>query len=189
MLRSCSWGIDAKTTRIQRSRVERRIMGIFEGKKASTTEYFDSLSPRPNYSTSFCLDWYPPSVTLQENGVSIVITNLSFTTSSVNLFFERERIVGPHGRTFSTFSPQGIGNTVWSFARQAQLSLDVIDTLGLGNVKVGTTGRLAVYETSCLDIGEDLIKLLFLKAAEAGIDMGLDRFKTQGEFFCTLTKF
>lgn len=40
-----------------------------------------------------------------------------------------------------------------------------------------------MYETSCLDIGEDLIKLLFVKAAEAGIDMGLDRFKTQGAFF------
>lgn len=98
-------------------------------------------------------------------------------------FFERECIVGPNGRSFSTFSPQGIGNTVWSFARQAQLSLDVIDSLGLGNVKVGTTGRLAVYETSCLDVGEDLIKLLFVKAAEAGIEMGLDRFKTQGEMF------
>lgn len=89
--------------------------------------------------------------------------------------------MGPRGRTFSTFSSQGIGNTLWSFARQGQLALDVIDRFGVANVRVGTTGRLAVYETSCLDVGEDLIKLLFARAAEAGMNMGLDRFRTQGE--------
>jgi len=90
-----------------------------------------------------------------------------------------ERIVGSNGRGFSTFSPQGIGNTVWSFARQAQISNEVVQSFGLDNVNIGTTGRLAMYETSCLDVGEGLIKTLFVKAAQAAMRMGLDRFRSQ----------
>ena len=67
---------------------------------------------------------------------------------------------------------------LWSFAKQAQLSLEVIESLG-DDVKLVSTGRLAVYETSCLDNGEDVIKRLFVRAAEAGIDMGLSRFTNQ----------
>lgn len=89
--------------------------------------------------------------------------------------------MGPNGRGFGTFSPQGIGNTVWSFARQAQITNDVVHSFGLDKVNIGTTGRLAMYETSCLDIGESLIKEVFLRAAEAALNMGLDRFKSQGE--------
>ena len=88
--------------------------------------------------------------------------------------------MGPNGRGFFTFSPQGIGNTVWSFARQAQITNDVVRSFGLDKVNIGTTGRLAMYETSCLDIGEDLIKTVFLKAADAAMNMGLDRFRSQG---------
>lgn len=58
------------------------------------------------------------------------------------------------------------------------MSLEVIETLG-DSVKLVSTGRLAVYETSCLDNGEDVIKRLFVRAAEAGMDMGLDRFSNQ----------
>jgi len=54
----------------------------------------------------------------------------------------------------------------------------VIDSLG-DSVKLVSTGRLAVYETSCLDNGEDVIKRLFVRAAEAGMNMGLDRFTNQ----------
>jgi len=89
-----------------------------------------------------------------------------------------KHIVGRNGRGFSSFSSQGLGNTLWSFAKQAQLSLEVIETLG-DSVKLVSTGRLAVYETSNLDNGEDVIKRLFVRAAEAGIDMGLDRFTNQ----------
>jgi len=84
-------------------------------------------------------------------------------------------------RGFFSFSSQGLGNTLWSFAKQAQLSQDVIEDLG-DSVKVGSTGRLAVYETSCLDIGEDLVKRVFARAAESGMDKnlgGLGRFKNQ----------
>lgn len=89
-----------------------------------------------------------------------------------------KHLVGSNGRGFSTFSSQGLGNTLWSFAKQAQLSLDVIDTLG-DNVKLVSTGRLAVYETSCLDNGEHVIKRLFVEAAEAGMGLGLGRFTNQ----------
>eukprot|EP00578_Thalassiosira_sp_NH16_P000781 CAMPEP_0181141396 /NCGR_PEP_ID=MMETSP1071-20121207/35800_1 /TAXON_ID=35127 /ORGANISM="Thalassiosira sp., Strain NH16" /LENGTH=1329 /DNA_ID=CAMNT_0023228381 /DNA_START=239 /DNA_END=4228 /DNA_ORIENTATION=- len=89
-----------------------------------------------------------------------------------------KHIVGRNGRGFSSFSSQGLGNTLWSFAKQAQLSLEVIEMLG-DDVKLVSTGRLAVYETSCLDNGEDVIKRLFVRAAEAGIDMGLARFTNQ----------
>lgn len=92
-----------------------------------------------------------------------------------------QRIVGPKGRGFSTFSPQGIGNTIWAFARQAQITNDVVQRYGLGRVNIGTTGRLAMYETSCLDIGEQLIKEVFVKAADAAINIGLDKFRSQGK--------
>lgn len=89
-----------------------------------------------------------------------------------------KHLVGPHGRGMSTFSSQGLGNTLWSFAKQAQLSLDAIETLG-DTIKLVSTGRLAVYETSCLDNGENVLKRLFVEAAEAGIRMGLGRFTNQ----------
>lgn len=56
-----------------------------------------------------------------------------------------------------------------------------MQSFGLDNVNIGTTGRLAMYETSCLDVGEGLIKTLFVKAARAAMRMGLDRFRSQGE--------
>lgn len=71
-----------------------------------------------------------------------------------------------------------MGNTLWSYAKQAQLSLEVIDSLG-DSVKLVSTGRLAVYETSCLDNGEAVVKRLFVRAAEAGIELGLGRFTSQ----------
>ena len=89
-----------------------------------------------------------------------------------------KHIVGKNGRGFSNFSSQGLGNTLWSYAKQAQLSLEVIDSLG-DSVKLVSTGRLAVYETSCLDNGEAVVKRLFVRAAEAGIELGLGRFTSQ----------
>lgn len=86
--------------------------------------------------------------------------------------------MGKNGRGFATFSSQGLGNTLWSFAKQAQLSLEVIETLG-DSVKLVSSGRLAVYETSCLDNGEAVVKRLFVKAAEAGLSLGLNRFTNQ----------
>ncbi len=70
---------------------------------------------------------------------------------------------GKKGRGMSGFSPQGLGNLAWSYAKQAQLGADV------NGSKVGSTGRLAVYETSCLDIGESLIQRLFAGIAEGAM--------------------
>jgi hypothetical protein len=90
-----------------------------------------------------------------------------------------KHLVGSNGRGLSTFSSQGLGNTLWSYAKQAQLSLEVIESLG-DSVKLVSTGRLAVYETSCLDNGgEAVITRLFARAAEAGMRMGLGRFTNQ----------
>jgi hypothetical protein len=81
-----------------------------------------------------------------------------------------------------------LSNTVWASATfgfgydeesGTNMHNDYVHvSFGVANVRVGTTGRLAVYETSCLDVIEDLIKLLFARAAEAGMRMGLDRFRT-----------
>ncbi len=70
------------------------------------------------------------------------------------------------------FSPQGLGNLAWAYAKQAQLAAGVSDST------ISSTGRLAVYETSCLDVGEELIQRLFAGIAEASIN-NLDRFKPQ----------
>ena len=47
------------------------------------------------------------------------------------------------------------------------------------SVKLVSSGCLAVYETSCLDNGEAVVKRLFVKAAEAGLSLGLNRFSNQ----------
>jgi hypothetical protein len=82
---------------------------------------------------------------------------------------------GKTGRGLDGFSPQGLGNLAWSYAKQAQLA----DAVSESNI--GTTGRLAVFETSCLDIGESLINRLFRRIAERGIsnETGLSRYKPQ----------
>lgn len=79
---------------------------------------------------------------------------------------------GKRGRGLDGFSPQGIGNLAWAYAKQAQLAADVSDST------IGSTGRLAVYETSCLDVGENLVHRLFSRIAETGIE-NLNRFKPQ----------
>ena len=62
---------------------------------------------------------------------------------------------GDKCRGLGSFSPQGLGNLAWSYAKQAQLAEGGSESL------IGTTGRLAVYEASSMDVGEDLIRRLF----------------------------
>jgi hypothetical protein len=57
-------------------------------------------------------------------------------------------------------------------AKQAQLATAVNEST------IGSTGRLAVYETSCLDVGENLVRRLFSCIAETGIE-NIHRFKPQ----------
>jgi len=78
-------------------------------------------------------------------------------------------------RGLDGFSSQGLGNLAWSYAKQAQL----IETAPR-NISENS-GRLAVYEASCRDIGESLIKRLFLSIAETAINRQsyLTKFKPQ----------
>jgi len=82
------------------------------------------------------------------------------------------------GRGLGGFSPQGLGNLAWSFAKQAQLSSSVT---GGARLHVGTSGRQAVYETSCLDFGEKQVNRLFARIAEEAINGkgGMERFSPQ----------
>lgn len=79
-----------------------------------------------------------------------------------------EHLVGTNeedrSRGLSSFSPQGLGNLAWSYAKQAQLAEGGSESL------ISSTGRLAVYETVSLDIGEELIRRLFTRIAETSIN-------------------
>ena len=72
----------------------------------------------------------------------------------------------------SDFSPQGIGNFVWSYARQAQLSNEPSsreDYKSQQSNNSNSSGRLAIYETMCLDLGESLVNKLFASVAESSL--------------------
>ena len=87
------------------------------------------------------------------------------------------------GRGLRGFSSQGIANLAWSYAKQAQLA----SSAEYSRLKVGSQGRQAVHETSCLDVGELQINRLFSRVAEEALHGpgGLDRFSAQdlGETF------
>ncbi len=70
---------------------------------------------------------------------------------------------GGKTRGLNLFSPQGLGNLAWSYAKQAQLAGGGSESL------VSTTGRLAVYETISLDVGEDLVRKLFFRIGETAL--------------------
>ena len=94
--------------------------------------------------------------------VSITVSRL------MNCYWD---IPANHVRSFS-----GLGNLAWSFAKQAQLADAVMESI------INSSGRLAVYETMCLDVGESLIHRLFTNIATSALhhDGGLSRFKPQG---------
>ena len=81
------------------------------------------------------------------------------------------------GRGLRGFSSQGMANLAWSYAKQAQLA----SSAEYSRLKVGSQGRQAVHETSCLDIGELQINKLFSRVAEEALHGpgGLDRFSAQ----------
>lgn len=91
-------------------------------------------------------------------------------------------IIGPgKPRGLTEFSPQGLGNTAWAFARQAQLSEEAANRLGGASLLPSSNGRLAIYTACYFDIGEELIHRLFAAIAEAGITkhVNLTSFKPQ----------
>lgn len=74
-----------------------------------------------------------------------------------------------HGRGLDEFSPQGLGNMAWAFARQAQLAAGVSERLKDESNLANSNGRLAVYTTSYIDVGETLIQRLFATIAETDL--------------------
>jgi hypothetical protein len=72
-------------------------------------------------------------------------------------------------RGMDDFSPQGLGNTAWAYARQAQLVESVIERIDLAARVLSATGKMAVCATSFFDIGETLVKRLFGAIAEADL--------------------
>lgn len=67
------------------------------------------------------------------------------------------------------FSPQGLGNTAWAFARQAQLVADVNERSSVSASVLSKTGKMAVYATSFFDIGEILVHRLFSAIADTDL--------------------
>lgn len=98
----------------------------------------------------------------------------------------------PRKRGFGDFSPQGVGNLCWAFAKQGQLATQVSER---SEVSIANTnGRLSVYATSYMDIGEVLLQRLFSAAAESALVMHgkqcFERCTFQSEvtfFFCSRT--
>jgi hypothetical protein len=73
------------------------------------------------------------------------------------------------GRGFEDFSPQGLGNLAWAFARQAQLGAEVISRYKGKTTVPFSSGRLAHYTTSFIDVGEELLHKLFAAIAETDL--------------------
>ena len=89
-----------------------------------------------------------------------------------------EHLVGPDNpnrgeptrpRGLDEFSPQGLGNMAWAFARQAQLVADVDERSAVSASVLSSTGKMAVYATSFFDIGEILGQRLFSAIADTNL--------------------
>lgn len=80
----------------------------------------------------------------------------------------REDDPSDNGRGLAEFSPQGIGNMAWAFARQAQLAEDVPNRIK-GSAITYSNGRLAVYTASYFDVGEVIIQRLFAEVAKTDL--------------------
>jgi hypothetical protein len=70
-------------------------------------------------------------------------------------------------RGMDDFSPQGLGNLAWAYARQAQLAGETSQRRATKLTQ--TSGRLAVYTSSNLDLGEELLQALFRCIAETDL--------------------
>jgi hypothetical protein len=74
-------------------------------------------------------------------------------------------------RGLKDFSPQGLGNAAYAYARQGQLACDVIQRYDGATKIFKATGRLAVYTAGFIDIGETLLKTLFCQVADANVQI------------------
>jgi len=85
------------------------------------------------------------------------------------------------GRGLSEFNTQGIANLAYSFARHAQLGGETMEKFGRGCRIPMAGGRLACQFVSFSDIGEGLIRKLFVEIARASMEVhdDLNKFTTQ----------
>eukprot|EP00428_Durinskia_dybowskii_P054930 CAMPEP_0170315036 /NCGR_PEP_ID=MMETSP0116_2-20130129/58104_1 /TAXON_ID=400756 /ORGANISM="Durinskia baltica, Strain CSIRO CS-38" /LENGTH=141 /DNA_ID=CAMNT_0010567511 /DNA_START=152 /DNA_END=574 /DNA_ORIENTATION=+ len=85
------------------------------------------------------------------------------------------------GRGLKEFSVQAVGNTAWSYARQAQLGAETIQRYKGKTLLPRTSGRLAHYMVLLTDVGEALIQALYSQVAEIDLIMfdKLTRMKPQ----------
>jgi len=63
------------------------------------------------------------------------------------------------GAGLDAFTPQGIGNLLWSYGKQAQLAAETVNRVD--GISSYSSGRLFVFSTIATDIGESLVKRLF----------------------------
>jgi len=72
-------------------------------------------------------------------------------------------------RGLDDFSPQGLGNLAWSFARQAQLIGETNARVEVAADVLKNSGRMSIYAASFFDIGEILLQRLFNALAETDL--------------------
>ena len=68
-------------------------------------------------------------------------------------------------RGYSGCSTQVFGIIAWSFAKQAQLAKEIVESSTTQTPLGTTTGRQATYDASCVDVGGELIDQLFSSIA------------------------
>lgn len=86
-------------------------------------------------------------------------------------------------RGYSGCSTQVFGIIAWSFAKQAQLAKEIVESSTTQTPLGTTTGRQATYDASCVDVGGELIDQLFSSIATHSLQYkngeGLSRFSPQ----------
>ena len=75
------------------------------------------------------------------------------------------------GRGLSEFNTQGIANLAYSFARHAQLGGEAMDKFGRLSRIPMAGGRLACQFVSFSDVGEGLMRKLFVEIARASMEV------------------
>ena len=73
------------------------------------------------------------------------------------------------GRGMSEFNTQGLANIAYSYARHAQLGEETMDKYKYNCGLPYTAGKLACYAIAYLDVGEGLLRKLYVEIARANI--------------------
>ena len=75
------------------------------------------------------------------------------------------------GRGLSDFNSQGLANLAYSYARQAQIGGETLDKYEKKCRIAFTGGRLAHFTVIFLDVGEGLLRKLFVEIAKANLEV------------------